>query len=298
MDITSASTEPFHRFHRFHEEFNRNMRISIGALGVVANMTPGSHGNPTKLPTLGEPWGSHTLWSDVAKKIPGTKRFLSQIGVVSVFSAFEDLLVAVIGEVNRNGSLCGDAPKKGSLDITKLYDELAWDRSALEKMLPAFLYFAVLRNCIAHQSGRANQELVDRAGKSDLIKCIKSLHGKNGKRIPGLPNIAIRKDIPLLPRHAILASEICYRVALDIDEKLRNALGVNGFVYMAAYHALLSDERIPTNAGRFPESKVNFLLTGRYRARLADKSEVIPILKSIGKWQDCRAAFEMDRTKL
>jgi hypothetical protein len=34
---------------------------------------------------------------------------------------------------------------------------------------------------------------------------------------------------------------------------------------MAAYHSLLSDNRIETNASKFPESPINLALTGRYR---------------------------------
>lgn len=298
MDITSASTEPFHRFHRFHEAFNRNMRISVGALGVITGMKLASQGTALKLPTLGEPWGAHTLWSDVTKEIPGTKRFLSQIGIISVFSAFEDLLVGVIAEINRNRSLSGDDPHKLSLDVTKLYGELGWDTKVLGILLPAFSYFEVVRNCIAHQSGRANEALVEKAGKSELERCLKKLHGKSGKKLHGLPAITIRKEIPLLPRHAIFASEICYRIAQDIDDKLRHSLGPDGFVYMAAYHALLSDDRIPTNAGKFPESNVNFLLAGRYRVKLLSKTEVISRLRSIGKWEDCRSKFEMLRSQI
>ena len=103
MDITSASTEPFHRFHRFHEAFNRNMRISVGALGVITGMKSASQGTALKLPTLGEPWGAHTLWSDVTKEIPGTKRFLSQIGVISVFSALKICWLALSPKLTEIG---------------------------------------------------------------------------------------------------------------------------------------------------------------------------------------------------
>ncbi len=106
VDITNASTEPFHRFHRFNEEFNRNIRIAVGALGVIALKKPtGSPRKVLRLPTLGEPWGKQTLCRDVAKKVPATKRFLSQVGIVRVFSAFEDLLIGARAEIHRNASL-------------------------------------------------------------------------------------------------------------------------------------------------------------------------------------------------
>jgi hypothetical protein len=64
----------------------------------------------------------------------------------------------------------------------------------------------------------------------------------------------------------VLAAEVCYRIALDINEHLRESLGAEGLVYMAAHHALLSDNRIPANGRRFPESLINVVLTERYPA--------------------------------
>ena len=70
MDISKANTEPFFLLHLFHEEFNRIVRIAAGALGVVAQIKPQEKRRAKKvlrLPTLGEPWGDHTLWKDVVK---------------------------------------------------------------------------------------------------------------------------------------------------------------------------------------------------------------------------------------
>jgi len=103
--------------------------------------------------------------------------------------------------------------------------------------------------------------------------------------------VTLGKEIPLLPRHAVLAAEVCYRIALDINEKLRDSLGTEGLVYMAAYHSLFSDDRLPTRGRRFPESLINLVLTERYRIDV-DKKEVIAVLKSIGKWAEYRETFE------
>jgi len=294
MNISSANTEPFHLFHRFNEEFNRNMRIAVGALGVVTQMkSTGVAEKVLRLPTLGEPWGAHTLWKDVAKEVPGTKRFLSQIGIVRVFSAFEDLIIGAKGEFDRNARLRGlEDSRNASQDVLIFYNELGWDAKALKCLTPLFDYFVVVRNCIAHQSGRANGTLVALDGSGGLKKCLQGWQSKRNKKLPPLPVVTVGKEIPLLPRHAILASEVCYRIASDINKKLRQSLGTEGLVYMAAYHALLSDDRIQTNAKRFPESLINIMLTDRYRIEVDTKSEVIAILRSIGKWDEYRKAFE------
>jgi hypothetical protein len=294
MEISGANTEPFHLFHRFNEEFNRNMRIAVGALGLASQMkTTGASGKVLKLPTLGEPWGSHTLWKDVAKEIPSTKRFLTQIGIVRVFSAFEDLLIGTKAEFDRNARFKGlESSRSASQDLSNFYSELSWDDKVLKGLIPLFDYFVVIRNCIAHQSGRANGTLAELDACGDLKKSLQGWQSKRNKKLPPLPSITVGKEIPLLPRHAILASEVCYRIASDINEKLRQSLGTEGLVYMAAYHALLSEDRIQTNARRFPESLINIVLTDRYRIALESKSEVIAILRSIGQWDDYRKAFE------
>ena len=293
MNVSHANTEPFFLFHRFNEEFNRNMRIAVGALGVVTRMkSKGGRKKVLKLPTLGEPWGNHTLWKDVAKEIPGTKRFLSQVGIVRVFSAFEDFLVGAKAEFDRNAHLRGlDSARNPSQDLPVFYSELGWDDKAIKPLTPLFEYFVVIRNCIAHQSGRANGTLVQLNTDQSLKKCRRSWRSKRNKKLPRLPAVTLGKEIPLLPRHAVLAAEVCYRIALDVNEKLRDSLGTEGLVYMAAYHSLFSDDRIPTRGRKFPESPINLVLTERYRIDV-DKKEVIAVLKSIGKWDEYRETFE------
>jgi hypothetical protein len=293
MDISNANTEPFFLLHRFNEEFNRNMRIAVGALGVVTRMKRKRTAKKVlKLSTLGEPWGAHTVWKDVVREIPGTKRFLSQIGIVRVFSAFEDFLIGAKSEFDRNAHLRGlEGSQNASQDLPVFYGELGWDDRAMKPLIPLFDYFVVVRNCVAHQSGRTNATLVELAAGQDLKKCLRGWKSKRNKKPPPLPKVALGKEIPLLPRHAVLAAEVCYRIALDINEKLRDSLGSEGLVYMAAYHALLSEDRIQSHGRKFPESLINFVLTNRYRIDL-DKREVIGVLKSIGKWNEYRRTFE------
>jgi len=293
MDISKANTEPFFLLHLFHEEFNRNMRIAVGALGVVARMKPQKATKKVlRLPTLGEPWGDHTLWKDVVKEIPGTKRFLSQVGIVRVFSAFEEFLVGTRAEFDRHAHLRGlEGSGNASQNLTVFYRELGWDDTAIKPFTPIFDYFVVLRNCIAHQSGRANATLIELDESEDLKECLRGWKSKRDRKPAPLPAVAVGKEIPILPRHAVLAAEVCYRIALNINEKLRELLGTEGLVYMAAYHALLSEDRIPTHGRKFPESLINYVLTNRYRVDVG-KREVIGVLKSIGKWNEYRRTFD------
>jgi hypothetical protein len=68
-------------------------------------------------------------------------------------------------------------------------------------------------------------------------------------------------------------------------------LGVQGLVYLAAHHALLSENRIQTGARRSPEQIINLVMTERCQVQLSDKFEVIGILKEIDLWNECRQKY-------
>jgi hypothetical protein len=301
VNIDDANTEPFYRFHRFNEEFNRNVRLTVGALGVVSEMGINNAAalKLLELPTDGEPWGDLTKWKSVTNAVPAAKRFISQIGTVRVISAFEDLLTSSKAEYDRRSEsndgqkakAAGDEESR-NVSLSALYHQLGWDKRGIEPLMPLFDYFVLVRNSIVHRSGRASAALSVAAQKTELATCTKRWHRSTGKRLPSLPTINTGKDVALLPRHAVLASEVCYRIALDVNVRLRAFLAEEGLVYMAAYHCLLSKDPIATNARSSAEAVINVALTGRYRVRLEDRHEAVTFLKSMGEWKACLEAFQ------
>lgn len=136
-------------------------------------------------------------------------------------SAFEDFLINVISEHNRHTDLCGkrtavETPVReieGVDSLRSLYTSLRWDINPIEYLLPLHKYFNLARNCIVHRSGRASKALVVYAESRLLTNCIETWLSKRGKTLPKLPQLQEGCEIPFLPRHSILFSEVCQRVA-------------------------------------------------------------------------------------
>jgi hypothetical protein len=70
MDLSIANSEPFVVFHDFLEEFDRNIKVTYGALALTGRMPPNSMSNAgnrlVRLPTEDEPWGqiqSGAIWT-------------------------------------------------------------------------------------------------------------------------------------------------------------------------------------------------------------------------------------------
>jgi hypothetical protein len=304
MNIQGANSDPYYRFFRAQENLGSNIKLAYGALHAISQnegaTLPEKGTGLIALPTGGEPWGSNTRWRGTKRRIPLIRRFLSQMGLVLVTSAFEDFLTNVIAEHSRYSGFFGTETRakepwvgdsEGGDIVGDFYRSLGWDIRPIEYLLPLYDYFILVRNCVVHRSGRASKALVEKAGSRSLTDCIEAWPSKPGKRIPQLPQLQEHQDIPLLPRHAILFSEVCQRAAKEIDSLLVGFLGVDGMVYMAAYHGLLANDRSQINARRSPEQIVNLMLTERCHVQVSHKYEVIQFLKKLDLWRQCRARY-------
>jgi hypothetical protein len=302
MDIKGANTESFYRFLRFQENLGTNIKLAYGALQEASRHSgarlPDNRNALMTLPTGGEPWGNATRWKDIKPRIPLARRFLSQTGLVLVASGFQDFVDNTISEHTRFSKFIRKEASPRALPtadvetsdyLSNLYALLQWNIKPIEYLLPLFKYFMVTRNCVAHRSGRASKGLVAYSESQLLSRCLRNWPSRHGKTIPELPQVHEGREIPLLPRHAILFSEVCLRAAVQTNNLLSAFLGVDGMVYMAAHYGLLADDPIQTNARRLPEGIINVVLTGRYRVRVQDTFEVIGILKRLNIWNECRS---------
>jgi hypothetical protein len=301
MNTQGATTEPFYLFLRAHEDIAANIKLSYGALHALTqdeNPTrPDKRNALTTLPTGGEPWGKSTYWRDVKRRIPLARRFISHMGLVLVASAFEDFVTNIISEYSRYSDFSGkgatakgpSAEDVGGDSLRTLYTSLQWDIKPIKYLLPLYDYLILVRNCIVHRSGRATQGLIEKAESKQLQQCIETW--SSNRKAPQLPEVLKGHDIPLLPRHAILFGQVCHRAAVDINSRLSDFLGVEGTVYMAAYHGLLADDRVRIDARRSPEQIINLMLTERFHVPILDKYEVIGILKRLNKWKQCRDRY-------
>ena len=296
MDLSIANTEPFYRFLKFYEAFNRSMRVLVGgveSLRTEGRADPASIATLTHLPTGGEPWGDTTRWRDVSKFLSEATEFIAQMGLVRVTSAFEDFLLSVDAEIQRFWHLRNPdyetVPRDG-VQLETLYKQLGLATARLKRLLPLYDYFVLVRNCVAHRSGRASQYLIEASSEPSLEASWKQLQGASERTIPKLPEVKFNRQIKFLPRHAILASELCYVIAKDVNSGLVQTLGEPGMIYMAAHHSLLADDRMETSRFRSPENAINYCVFGRYRIR-GNAVEPIQILKGIEKWAECRRRY-------
>jgi hypothetical protein len=301
VNTKNANSEPFYRLHRFHEEFNRNLTVAFGALQSFHAASPLDAGGAvvlTRLPTGDEPWGKETKWRTISSVIAQSTRFLSQMGIVRVMSALEDFLIGVKAEYDRYTATFQGAPGQSSdaiqdeeVDpVDALCAATGWGAQPIAFLRPLLNYFRIARNCIVHRSARASAALIELAHSEALLKCHKEWPKERERGLPSLPSLFIDREIAFLPRHAILASEVCYRAARYLNGRLVGLLDAPGIVYMAAYHTLLSDRRIVSAAKNAPENIVNLALSDRYL--VSDFAhETIPILKEIGVWKECISRY-------
>jgi hypothetical protein len=312
VDISTANTEPFYRFYRFHEELNRHLKIITGGLGLVLREATSARETKIQLPTQGEPWGKHTEWRNVGPLVGPAKAFVSQLGVVRVLSAVEDFLIGIEAEHSRCIHISGitvnsktpantQTAEDESVKLKKTYKRLNWKIDEVENLLPLLEYFSLLRNCIVHRSGRATTQLATHATSKELSEAIVAFSEATKKspqaelKLPStLPAITSGALIPLLPRHAVLASAVCHSIALDANRQLRDILGPGGLAYMAAHHGLLAKDRVGKSHANSPQAVVNYLLTNRYHIAISSKEECADILRSKGQWQSCLKAFKLN----
>jgi hypothetical protein len=299
MDIRNSSVEPFARFMRFTEAHGKVVKVTYGALENPKNEQPDVNGL-VFVPTGGEPWGdgAHTKWKDVRAVAKVAGGFLAHMSLIYIMSAFEDLLIGIKAEYDRYVALgaTGTGTQLGlSLQsenephsMITLMDQLGWSQEPIRYLLPLLKYFVVARNCIAHRSGRASSEMQAWSVDHHLLECIADWRTTTGKRPAKLPVVELGESIPLLPRHAIFAAEVCYRAAKHLNEKCRDRLGVDGVVYMAAHHSLLAPKPIRV-AGNTEARVIKHALGDRYFVQdLKDAdAEIIEILRRLGKWTEC-----------
>jgi hypothetical protein len=274
------------------------MRITVAGLGLVRQQQRTADG-PVRLPTDGQPFGDN-LWNQPGQKVLPAKRLLAHMGVAHIITLLEDFCVGLKGEHDRftagSGHSAGrhnaDEAEANGLSPKSLYTQLRLRKDTLNRVEPLYEYFVKVRNCVIHRSGRASSELHRYASQPKLRACVEGWEGPRAARIPALPAIILGEEIALLPRHAILASEVCRIIARDANRQLVDFLGENGMISMAAHHSLLAENRIRTAARNSPQAILNYLTTDRYRIGLASTDEAVRVLSRIGRWKPYLRRFE------
>lgn len=285
VDTTKAVSEPLRRIIDHHNAFNRRVKLLFGSLNKVMSDGLGND-LAVALPYGEEPWGEPKQWSSSTDGHAAVE-LLAELGIVRAASAFEDFLQGVIAELDRAG-VAAPAQLKADL-IERVLFRLSIDPSD-RPPLDLVRLFDCARNCIVHQMGRANAELVSLSLTQGLADALASSTPRVRVRWrPGIPAISLGKPVSWRPRHAILASDAYYKAAVAIDKRLLSILGDGRVVAMAAYWAVAAP--IPVvEARRSLIATLRAALSNRYRAKIK-ATEIGPLLKSVDRWEPAKASF-------
>ncbi|WP_260596959.1 hypothetical protein [Sphingomonas endolithica] len=294
-----TNSEAFYRFHRFNESFDRNLKVTIGALeglrtGVFAVTT-----GRTNLPIGNEPWRKLTALVDPVAAAESAIRLTATMGIVRVSAALDDFLVILEADFDRtaftrSGATAPSMPLPRQFEGLKIPEaaaKLGLDPSPLAYLMPFHRYFTSARNCIVHRNGRANAELVQIARSLELSDCHTMWPTRRGTPVPALPVIEEGAEVDWLPRHAILCLSVYYAAAKWLNDQWVAVLGPPGLVYMAAHYALLDADPVAWRRGRSVETVIRTALDNRYRYRALTAVEIIDELRTMDKWRTCSAAF-------
>jgi hypothetical protein len=326
MDLSAASLEAFVRYHYFHEGFNSSVQVSLAGiitLRRIVDVRDGQHVLSSLIRSTGMPWPSNPRSANPIKVIDQVIVSLAQLSVVEALSAFDwftiDLaanLAQFSSTLRKNGPfkhahsaivcdhkhpveycVCcracaiqyGDNHKL-AIRIQDLCSDLHLLDPAIEKLLPLFKYFRLVRNAVAHFNGIATSELVAHSQSSDLGNSLSYWDKVTRGAHPKLPELFSGLPIRVTMAHAILASAVCYRIAKALNRNSVSLVGPKGFVHMAAFYALFcSQHEFRSSQHDHPESAINYFLTKRYRVKAINNTEVIQIAKELGIWKDVKS---------
>jgi hypothetical protein len=302
MDISLANTEGFFQFHDFLESFDRSMKVTTGALELAGTLAPNPAsslaGHLIRIPVGDEPWGEDLRWRSLDSVVKSSKLFVAQMGLMQVFSAFENFLINSKAEHDRfrsvvyseQSDLSTTAPVE-DIGLRRLCQEIGFLISKLEYALPLYDYFVAMRNCLAHRSGRASHELVAKSSSKEVQAAFERWPHRNGRPLPKLPDTTYGKTIPLFARHSIFAGLVCRSVAKAINDHQISQFGDRGLVLIAAHHSLLTEYPMILAPKKNAEAVVNDFLCGRYRVRMDHDHEIHRILKELDLLTSCRDRY-------
>jgi len=285
MDLQNTITEPFVKILNFHNDFNRHIKLSVGALEFwKASAMAAANGISMTLPTGSEPWGATHLKNpkDATEK---TEAFIAELGIVRAASAFEDYISGADAELNR-AKPNPDAVVADS-SHARLMARLRIDRAAITNLLTVAEFFIVARNCIVHRSGRASSELAALSANESFRKALATTPKRKGKWRVSIPLVEAGIPVSWQPRHAIMASDAFFKLAQALDDQLVESLSAVGIVRMAAYWCFFDTNPAPCVAKRDAQTMIRSQLADRYSVNDASEGETIAHLKSIGKWDAC-----------
>lgn len=310
MDISKANTEPFYIFHKFHESLNRLTKAIAGSLVFTQRAIGGGSVGKKMLSALiegaGEPWRGTNHYAP-ERELTSATMFFAEMGVVRVASAMEDFVISADAEVSRWTARRSEGKEQrkplpvtnesddqaANLLLVKLCKGCGWDLTSYEAFVAVYLFFQRVRNCIVHRNGRITSELARTLEDEEFIKKWKKVSTPRGTQPVPLPAV-VDGRLSLLPRHVILFSSVCRKLASAVNGFLLDYVGEDGLLYMAVHHSLLIDAPVEwVQSAKSPEGVINWTLANRFHIKEITAGKTITLLKAAGLWDRCRERYEI-----
>lgn len=231
---------PFQKFLDAHTRLNNYIKISTAAVDFLYKSTADTQELSSRINELilesGERWTPRIIKNPVLE-LKQLKNDLSKTGIIWVYSSFDVFYKQVEGilsnhfvkptEVEEDDM--DDDERKGS-KIATLYNKLGWSMDRIEGIMPVLKFYEVLRHCVAHNMGQPSEKLISISESNEFITSIKNWETKYIKKTISDPPIVTNENIELRPHHSIMYSETSLRIAIDINRKMFDKLGLDHFV--------------------------------------------------------------------
>lgn len=250
MDISGFKSTHLRDFSGFHIELNKYIKLSVAALNYLSE----SRTDPKELSETisklivgaGERW-TPTKYADPHGEIEELKIQLTESAIMRVYSSFEVFLDEISGSYSTYKLKKPEKVESTAIGATalNLFIAFGWHTKEIEYLLPVYHFYNVARHCVVHQMGVANKELIELSTSNEFLKAIENWPTVvYGTQLSPPPVVNSDRKLDLRPHHAITYSDVCYRLASEINRKLIETIGYEHIVKSVAVKRVLEAESL------------------------------------------------------
>ena len=293
MDVSEAISPHLRDFSAFHIDLNKYVKLSIAALNHLSEFSS----DPKELSDLiaemikeaGERW-IPTNFNNPYSEITDLKFQLTESALMRVYSSFEVFLDEISGSYDEyivENPMKIDSTDYGATAL-KLFARFGWKTKNIDYLLPVYHFYNIARHCVVHRMGKANKELIALSVSNDFLNAIKSWPTVVlGKQLSPPPKVKDGHKIDLRPHHAITYSDVCYRLASEVNRKLIDMLGYEYIVNFVAKERILNCDTLGYPPCNDLYAYLRYILTEEYKIKMIEPPEIKAVLEKRNIRKQC-----------
>lgn len=249
-------SQPYQIFLESHTRLNNYIKVSTVAVDFLYK----SKSDEKELSELinklileaGERWTPRVI-KEIENELNQLKNDLSKSGIIWVYSAFDVFFKQVEGQLSsffpktnedKNEINGEDVEDKKETKIITLYKKLDWEIDNIKGILPVLKFYEMLRHCVAHNSGKPTEKLVEISKSEEFQAAISNWETKYIKKKISDPPRVTNEVLELKPHHCIMYSESCLRIATDINNRIYQKFGLNHFIGLTIKTHLIETRKL------------------------------------------------------